>query len=108
MLRQNRPMAEIVREAVRAYVMREPRKAPPGAGAFASGRADTAERASVILAETGFGSVAAVEAGKRGAPCSQRPPRLAKSLPTMSVLLDTGIVYAYDDRATDGTSERER
>jgi hypothetical protein len=64
MLRQNRPMAEIVREAVRAYVTREPRKAPPGAGAFASGRADTAERADAILAETGFGG-AGVEAGKR-------------------------------------------
>jgi hypothetical protein len=55
-LRQKRPMAEIVREAVHAYVTREPRKAPPGAGAFASGRADTAERADEILADTGFGS----------------------------------------------------
>ena len=66
MLRQNRPMAEIVREAVRAYVTREPRKAPPGAGAFASGRGDTAERADAILAETGFGGIAVVDAGKRG------------------------------------------
>lgn len=54
MLRQKRPMAEIVREAVHAYVTREPQKAPPGAGAFRSGRADTAERAEEILAETGF------------------------------------------------------
>jgi hypothetical protein len=54
-LRQRRPMAEIVREAVHAYVTREPRKAPPGAGAFASGRPDTAERNEEILAETGFG-----------------------------------------------------
>ena len=53
--RQKRPMAEIVREAVLAYVTREPRRAPPGAGAFASGRADTAERAESLLAETGFG-----------------------------------------------------
>ena len=53
--RQKRPMAEIVREAVQAYVTREPRKAPPGAGAFASGRSDTAERAEDTLAETGFG-----------------------------------------------------
>ena len=36
MLRQKRPMAEIVREAVYAYVTREPGQAPPGAGAFAS------------------------------------------------------------------------
>jgi len=55
-LRQKRPMAEIVREAVHAYVAREPRKAPPGAGAFASGRRDTAERAEEILAATGFGA----------------------------------------------------
>jgi hypothetical protein len=53
--RQKRPMAEIVREAVLAYVTREPRQAPPGAGAFASGHADTAERAEALLADTGFG-----------------------------------------------------
>jgi len=53
-LKQRRPMAEIVREAVQAYVTREPRRSPPGAGAFASGRADTAERAEDVLAETGF------------------------------------------------------
>jgi hypothetical protein len=56
MLRQRRPMAEIVREAVRAYVSREPRQAPPGAGRFASRRTDTAERAEEVLAETGFGA----------------------------------------------------
>lgn len=56
MVRQKRPMAEIVREAVQAYVTREPRKAPPGAGAFASGRTDTAEHAETILAATGFGT----------------------------------------------------
>lgn len=53
--RQKRPMAELIREAVRAYVTRAPRKRPPGAGEFASGRADTAERADEVLAETGFG-----------------------------------------------------
>ena len=53
-LKQRRPMAEIVREAVHAYVTREPQKVPPGAGAFASGRSDTADRADVVLAETGF------------------------------------------------------
>jgi hypothetical protein len=48
-------MAEIVREAVLAYVTREPQKAPPGAGAFSSGRSDTAERVDEVLAHTGFG-----------------------------------------------------
>jgi hypothetical protein len=55
-------MAEIVREAVRAYVTREPRKAPPGAGAFASGQTDTAERAERLLRETGFGRGAGADA----------------------------------------------
>jgi len=55
MLRQKRPMAEIIREAVHAYVTREPRPAPPGAGAFSSGREDTAERTEDVLKESGFG-----------------------------------------------------
>ena len=55
-LRTRRPMAEVIREAVRAYVTRQPRKAPPGAGAFASGRPDTADKAEQVLAETGFGT----------------------------------------------------
>ena len=58
MLRQRRAMAEIVREAVHVYVTRRPRKAPPGARAFASGRADTADRGDEILTETGFGGEA--------------------------------------------------
>ena len=53
--RQQRPMAEIIREALRTYVSREPRQAPPGAGAFASGRTDTAARVDDALRETGFG-----------------------------------------------------
>ncbi len=55
MLRRKKPMAAIVREALTAYVTRAPRRAPPGAGAFSSGHADTADRADEILAETGFG-----------------------------------------------------
>jgi hypothetical protein len=76
MLRQNRPMAEIVREAVREYVSREPRKAPPGAGAFASGHTDTAERADAILQETGF-AASDVEPGRvaRGRPASRPASR---------------------------------
>jgi hypothetical protein len=53
--RQQRPTAEIVREALRTYVTREPRQAPPGAGAFDSGRTDTAARADDVLRESGFG-----------------------------------------------------
>jgi hypothetical protein len=55
MLRQKRPMAELVREAVQAYVTREPSRIPPGAGEFGSGRDDTADRAEQLLNETGFG-----------------------------------------------------
>jgi hypothetical protein len=58
MLRQKRPMAEIVREAVHAYVSRERRSAPPGAGDFGSGRDDTADRSEEILTKTGFGESA--------------------------------------------------
>ncbi len=58
-LRQKRPMAELVREALHAYVAREPARVPPGAGAFSSGHADTAERAEELLAEAGFGGVIA-------------------------------------------------
>ena len=67
MLRQNRSMAEIVREAVEAYVTREAPTPPPGVGAFASGHADTAERSDAVLERTGFG------AGVRAA--AQRAPR---------------------------------
>jgi hypothetical protein len=42
----------------RAKKTRQPRQAPPAAGAFASGRADTGERAEAILAESGFGTSA--------------------------------------------------
>lgn len=56
MLRQKRPMAEIVREAVHVYVTRESRHAPPGAGAFASGHTDTANRVDDVLRGTGFGT----------------------------------------------------
>lgn len=65
MLRQKRPMAELIREAVHAYVTREPRKAPPGAGAFASGRSSTADRVDEVLAETGFGGARTRRAKRR-------------------------------------------
>ena len=69
--RRGRPMAELVREAVEVYLASEPAAGPPGAGAFASGHADTAERADEILAETGFGEDAA-RAGGRADPKPRR------------------------------------
>jgi hypothetical protein len=67
MRRQKRPMAALVREALHAYVAREPRQAPPGAGAFASGRRDTAERVDEVLAETGFGGAPLPPPARRSA-----------------------------------------
>lgn len=55
MRRRGKPMAEIVREALRQYLGRSPTAAPPGAGAFRSGRRDTASKTDEILARTGFG-----------------------------------------------------
>ena len=56
-IRRKQPMAEIVREAVEVYLTEAPTTGPPGAGAFASGRPDTAARAETVLTETGFGGV---------------------------------------------------
>jgi hypothetical protein len=55
MRRQGRPMAEIVREALRQYLGRSAAAPPPGAGAFRSGHRDTARKADAVLARTGFG-----------------------------------------------------
>jgi hypothetical protein len=55
MRRQGRPMAEIVREALRKYLGQARGAAPPGAGAFRSGHRDTAAKADRVLARTGFG-----------------------------------------------------
>jgi hypothetical protein len=54
-LRQRRPMAELIRDALRAYLSRAPGKAPPGAGAFTSGRRDTAAKAEDLLRRSRFG-----------------------------------------------------
>lgn len=48
-MRRRKPMAEIVREAIQAYLGAEPRSQPPGRGAFRSGRKDVAERAEELL-----------------------------------------------------------
>ena len=67
-LRRKQPMAELVREAVEVYLTREPDGGPPGAGAFTSGRHDTADRVDEALSETGFGHTAtAAAATKRSA-----------------------------------------
>jgi hypothetical protein len=58
-------MAELIREALQTYLTREPRKPPPGAGAFASGHADTSNRAEEILAESGFGAARSPRAKRR-------------------------------------------
>ena len=54
-IRRQRPMAELIREAVREYIVRSTPSPPPGAGEFASGESDTAERSEEILAATSFG-----------------------------------------------------
>ena len=53
-LRRGEPMAEVIRDALRAHLRHRPAEAPPGAGKFDSGRADTAERAEELLEELGF------------------------------------------------------
>lgn len=55
-IRRKTPMAELIREALRAHLgHRQAADPPPGAGAFASGREDTAERHEEALAELSFG-----------------------------------------------------
>lgn len=56
-LRRGQPMAELVREAVEAYLAGDGEAGPPGAGAFSSGHSETAERAEDVLEELGFGTV---------------------------------------------------
>ena len=74
-LRRKQPMAELVREAVEVYLARDPDGGPPGAGAFASGRRDTADRVDAVLRETGFGRAAPVaSAPKRAAAAGKRRP----------------------------------
>jgi hypothetical protein len=73
-LRQKRPMAELVREAVESYLGRDPRPSPPGAGAFASGNRDTASRTDEALKETGFGHT-----GSGVAPRKVRTAKRAKT-----------------------------
>ncbi len=55
MVRRGQPMAELVREAVEAYLATAPEPGPPGGGEFASGRRDTAAHAEDVLGSLGFG-----------------------------------------------------
>jgi hypothetical protein len=54
-MRSGRPAAEVIREAIRAYLHERPAKVPPGGGAFRSGKKNTAERAEDILRASRFG-----------------------------------------------------
>jgi hypothetical protein len=64
-LRRGQPMAELIREAVEIYLTATPVDGPPGAGAFASGRRDTAGDVDAALAATGFGGGRAAKAPPR-------------------------------------------
>lgn len=56
-MRRGRPMAELLREALRAYLGGAAGAPPPGGGAFRSGHRDTADRIGEALDELGFGGV---------------------------------------------------
>jgi Ribbon-helix-helix protein, copG family len=53
--RQGRPVAELIREAAWQMVRQTRVRQPPGAGAFASKRATTADDVDAALEESGFG-----------------------------------------------------
>ena len=72
-MRRKRPVAELIREALDAYVRRTGARLPPGIGAFHSGHRDTAERAEELLEQTGFG-----EGGREERNPAQRRPRKAR------------------------------
>ena len=71
-LRRKQPMAVLVREAVEAYLSRDPVEGPPGGGGFASGHRDTADRAEELLDATGFGGDR--PASKRASGPRRAPP----------------------------------
>jgi len=54
--RQNRPMAELIREAIRGYLGANSARMPPGGGRFASGRSNTASDVDAALAKSGTGT----------------------------------------------------
>jgi len=54
-MRSGRPAAEVIREAIRAYLHDRPAGIPPGGGAFRSGKKTTAKNAESVLRNSGFG-----------------------------------------------------
>lgn len=56
MVRRGRSMADLIREALRAYLTSTKARVPPGAGRFASKTRDTAARTDAALTSLGFGS----------------------------------------------------
>lgn len=50
------PVAQLIREALREKLERAPRSRSVRAGAFSSGRTDTASTADEVLSDTGFGA----------------------------------------------------
>ena len=54
-MRQQKPMAEVIRETLREKLSNKPRPQSKYAGAFDSGRTDTAEKHEELLGEWGFG-----------------------------------------------------
>jgi hypothetical protein len=55
MRRRGKPMAELIRDALRSYLRLEGGEPPPGAGAFTSGRRGTAANAEGELRRLRFG-----------------------------------------------------
>jgi hypothetical protein len=53
--KRGQPMAALIREALREFLTRDPVSGPPGAGAFNSGRRDTASDPDAALIDSGFG-----------------------------------------------------
>ena len=54
-LRSGKPAAEVIRDALRAYLTSRAGELPPGGGAFRSGKKNTAARAEDLLRSSGFG-----------------------------------------------------
>jgi hypothetical protein len=67
-VRRGQPMAELVREAVEAYLTQSPAPGPPGAGAFSSGRRETADDVDAALKASGFGRARAKSVRRRAKP----------------------------------------
>ena len=80
-LRRKQPMAVLVREAVEAYLSRDPVDGPPGGGGFASGHRDTADRAEELLDATGFGGDRPASTRPFGKGGARPSPKLATVRP---------------------------